>query len=100
MRIPETVKIGPYDYAVVYEDNLRADDDCRLLGQADHMALTIRLRSEQLPQITQETFLHEVLHCIEHVYGMNLKEREINLFSVGLFAALRDNQLLREDEAA
>jgi len=97
MLIPETVQVGPYTYAVVYEEHIRADDDQRLMGQADHMALTIRLDKSLLPQLVQETFLHELLHCIERVYGLDLKERQIGLFSVGLMACLRDNHLLREE---
>jgi len=98
MQIPESVKVGPYTYAVVYEEQIRAEDDRRLKGQADHMALTIRLVAGMAREHTEETFLHELLHCIECVYEMRLKEREIGLFSVGLLAALRDNGLLREDD--
>ncbi len=98
MKIPASVKIGPYTYAVVYEEQIRADNDSRLKGQADHMALTIRLAAGMAREHTEETFLHELLHCIECVYEMRLKEREIGLFSVGLLAALRDNGLLREDD--
>lgn len=77
MLIPESVQVGPYTYAVVYEEHIRADDDQRLMGQADHMALTIRLDKSLLPQLMQEFGARKPK--IRYTISQQLKRRAVRL---------------------
>ena len=69
MRIPQTIKIGGYVYKVIKDYDFK--DDKELIGVADSEYLEIRLKSAKTPQVLEQVFLHELLHCIDFVYNDN-----------------------------
>jgi Zn-dependent peptidase ImmA (M78 family) len=40
-----------------------------------------------------EVFLHECIHAIEHIHGLNLSEKDVNLLGIELFAFMRNNKI-------
>ena len=91
MKIPDSFIIGPFTYFVNQLKNL----DC--LGQAFLDRLEIQLKIDLPKETKEETFLHEVIHTINHVYcSGRLKEREIRQLSIGMYQFLKDNNFLKK----
>ncbi len=92
------VKIGPYTYDVEYNDKVAKAGG--VYGQNHQMELTLYIRPNMLPALTQQTFLHEVIHAIIDVSGLyyrlkednSPKEEEItNLFTTFFHQFIQDN---------
>jgi len=95
MRIPDSVKIGPYTYRVEFCEAVVDHENAKLLyGQVDHMQHWIRLGNTFPPDHQAVTFLHEVLHALDAAYDLDLSERQIDLLGVTLMAFLKDNGFL------
>ena len=97
MNLPGTVKVGAFVYRIEREAQVRADDDRRLCGQVDHMRQVIRIGEGMAAEQEYDTFLHEVLHAIDHNGQIGLTEKQIHRLSSGILGVLLDNHLLRED---
>ncbi len=91
MRIPDSARIGPFTYGVEYHEGLIADDGKGLFGQADHVKHAIRISRFATPDHHPVTFLHEVLHVIDEVYDLDLKERQVDVLAAALVSFLKDN---------
>lgn len=95
MRIPETIKIGPFTYKVlrpvVVNNNLR-----QRIGEADHENLVIKVEDGLAPEVAAEVFFHEVMHAVDVLMGTKLKETQVERMSKGLYMVLKDNSLLRD----
>ncbi len=94
MKIPNKIKVAGLDYSVKIDDNMHQKED--LAGQHDGNALVIRLQNKNYnPQVTEQTFFHEILHAINTAYcNKELNEKQVNNISVGLYQVLKDNNLL------
>jgi hypothetical protein len=91
MKIPEKFVVGGFTYKVVFIDKL----DC--LGQTFADGLEIQLKSDLQPEVLEETFLHEMLHAINHVYCCrSMKETDIRQMSLGLYQVQKDNNIFKE----
>jgi len=98
--LPRTVKVGPYDWAVMVMDGGEGE----LCGQADFSVHQIRLWPANLasPSHVVGVFLHECLHVIFDVQNLvkmkrDKDEREEAIvlgFESGLISLFRDNQKL------
>lgn len=100
MTIPNKLKVGGHVYEVSrdYEFKERSDRS----GQSDHELYQILIagrttKGTKRPiQGTEETFIHEALHCIDEVYNSNsLTEEQVYRLSQGLYQVLTDNKMLR-----
>ncbi len=86
IKVPATLKIGGFDYSVevnvIHDRELRSDGNW---GQCADRLRRIRIESTSLPQQFSETFLHEVLHAIDGIYGhYELKEEQYHHLGQGL----------------
>lgn len=96
MNIPSKVKIGPHKYSVSL--NKEADGDNTYMGTTNNnlckISVRLELDGEKVPesQVT-ETFLHEILHVIDLLYDLDLKENQIGALAVGILTIIRDNKL-------
>ena len=101
MRIPESVRIGPFDYKV--ERGAKWKEDA-MGGYIDHNLLDIRIAAVDVggcslsPQREFEIFIHEVNHGIDYVYNQGRisdhergSEKTIVAFGLGWAQVLRDN---------
>lgn len=114
---PKRVKIGPYDYNVIWtEDTIAAyESDGKfsgdysgegyLAGWGDFRSGNICVDSRLAPAAQKSTLLHEVLHQVFTVSGYHCRlddegsgreERIVSALENPLLAVLRDNpQLVR-----
>ena len=97
MRLPETVKVGAFVYTIVRETQVRSDDDRRLCGQINYMRQEIHIGDGMAAEQEYDTFLHEVLHAIDHNGQMGLSEKQIHRLASALLGVLLDNDLLRDE---
>lgn len=95
MRIPESVKIGPFTYTVEWVDDLTddADRNRKLYGQCHYGQQKIRLSKAVNPDSNTATFLHELMHAIDFVMQIGLKEKQVDRIATGLAMVLLDNNL-------
>lgn len=72
MKLPKTdfkVKIGPFDYEVMYSDDVAEEGDC--FGSCHHDRQMIYLGPKYKQQKKDHTFIHEILHCCMWVAGIS-----------------------------
>ena len=89
---PTLVKVGPYDYKVIWTD-LQREQDCVGLHSALQLEITLDCK---LPKtLLAVTFLHEVCHALyamTHDQGESIThEEQADLYANGLTAFWRDN---------
>jgi len=93
MKIPKKIKICGIEYDVVIRKLENPDNfgmhvmkDCKLYISNEGTN----------KQIQEETFIHEILHAIEHILHIDLDERDVSGISHILYQVLKDNDLLKE----
>lgn len=95
----EQVKVGPVVYQVKTIKNLKdRRDGVTLWGQANHEAFEIRLSTRHTLESRFVTTWHEVIHCFEPVYGIDLGEEYVNLLATAISQILQDNPYLNWTE--
>lgn len=98
MKLPPTVKIGPYSGKVTRREKLVVDgDEC--FGSSDLNSLEIEIAtSEEFASEALEasTFLHEALHLLLHVHKINVPDEEdtVGRLEITLLQFLKDNKTL------
>lgn len=95
--LPDTIRIGLHDYAIVKWNSNTSLGRGRS-GECASIEQEIRLSSGH-PSCTQliDTFLHEALHAVYWVYGVHdedKEERVVSVFSTALTTLFRDNPWL------
>lgn len=101
MQLPETVKVGPYDYRIETVTDLRdADTNRKLYGDWQTSPPRIRVLAAEPDARTLAILLHEVIHVIDEYMVIGLSEKQTNRLGTGLAAFLRDNHLLRQEQPA
>lgn len=67
------------------------------MGLAQLTASTIKVRSDMKPDLIQSTFLHEILHIIEQLGGLEVEHSTIDAFAIGLHSLFKNNPNVLED---
>ena len=103
MKIPKTIKIGAARYRVKMEPDpfpTTGDPNSKQENVGEHLpclrVLRISERSygKKIPEESvSDTVLHEVLHAISRVYGIDLTENQVSGLTGGLMQVIRDNKL-------
>lgn len=87
-----SVPIAGHTVQVQIKDELLSKDGERLWGEWDCMSetYTIRLHTDCLkaPEIFYDTLIHELAHAISDIFGLGLKERQVEGLGSGLQQAL------------
>ncbi len=89
--LPNSIKVGPFDFAVV---EIAADIADRLREDGDIAGYTIHIGAGQNGPRLADTVLHEVLHAIYRVWALSDaddEERTVTAMTTGLVSVLRDN---------
>lgn len=96
MAIPKKVRICGFDYDIKYQDDLDHTQGCAGVHLPEK--LEIRLLSRGIdPRRTEQTFIHEVLHAVDVLYGNDkLSEEQCSSLSNGIYQVFSDNGLLNE----
>lgn len=96
MNIPNKVKVAGITYKVIKNHPFNGES---YAGQAVHTEAEIRL-GERVDgkkydkQKIEETFIHEILHCIDSVYNsQGLDEGTIDRLSQGVYQVFKDNSI-------
>lgn len=94
MKIPERVRIGGAEYAVVYVENLN-DGVNMAYGHIDFDNCLISL-SDSCGTAHEKrcmTLWHEILHGIREHNGLEIEdeERVVDMFARGIYQVLQDN---------
>ena len=97
MKIPETISIAGHQIKVVTKTKLDSDGQpcvgLAFTGQ-DLIHLAKSCHGAKLNQAQRATeFLHESLHIISVLYGLNLTEKQVSQWEVILYQYLHDNKL-------
>jgi hypothetical protein len=91
---PRRIVIGPYEYRVVVDaDRIPAD----LYGLCDKGKHVISLHPEQSPTRLRSTLVHELLHALCDLTGVDddkAEERIVTVLAPAVLALLQDNPRL------
>jgi len=60
-------------------------------GRADYIKSLIKISNSSDEDNKRKTFLHEILHYLNHEMDMGLKEDNIDRLETGLYAVIQDN---------
>jgi Zn-dependent peptidase ImmA (M78 family) len=93
------IKIGWKKYTVVeldIDDSLIVGGDA-CYGKIDYVSSIIYLNSANTPSQSKSTLLHEVIHGVEDMYGVELSEEQVTTVANGLYAFMLDNKDLVRD---
>jgi hypothetical protein len=88
-----SVKVGGFQYKIVYIQNLR-DDDGKLDGRIHHGKTIIQVEDDLSPQAMPQTILHEVVHAIHVQIGrteQNKDESYVDALAHSIYQVMRDN---------
>ena len=101
MIIPETVRIGSYDYKVEFtEDNLLIDhSECAAYIDFYNHLIKINTVMGDIQQ-QEQAFLHELVHGIVDDKGLKFNDLElvVDELAKGLHQVIRDNKVMFLDE--
>ncbi len=76
IKLPNKVKIGTHTYKIVFDSNMRGDDN--LYGQVNYRTQEIRIWTDAPPSVRNETLLHEILHLAVQIYRVELTDPDID----------------------
>lgn len=91
MNLPLRIAVGPMEYQIVR--SVAASEKlsrAALMGESDHYDGVIRLQTGLPRQQLNETFWHEVCHCVDYVMLNNrLDENEIACLARGFYHVVK-----------
>jgi len=96
LKLPETVKVGPFIYTVEAHEFSEEDDT---LGQCMTDDLLIQVETSHPDSVVKNTLLHEIFHAIYDLQGLNDENEEeqiVYAMSNGLQLVLLDNPGLKD----
>ena len=95
MNIPESIRIGGMEYAVIREPFLSNENRHELMGQIRYQQGVIALSEnvEMCHDAACMTLLHEILHGLARHFDLEIENEEtvVDAFARGLFQVLQDN---------
>lgn len=99
MTIPESVSILYKKYAIGTENHMRDDRGNALYGQIDYMEQTITLDASASLEQKKATLIHELIHGIDEMCSIGLKEKQVRKLGNGLYMLIRDNpEMFRRED--
>jgi hypothetical protein len=94
MKIPESIRIGGVEYAVLYTPDLVVENQlCYGYICFDDSTIQILSNRDMGVQRQGVTLWHEILHGIREHSGMVIENEEeiVEMFSKGIYQVLQDN---------
>lgn len=93
MIIPKKVRVLFKEYTIEEQINLH-DEEGELYGQIDFLPEKILLNAEASEEQKKATLIHEIVHALDEMYKIELKEEQIEKMGNALYMLCRDNQEL------
>ncbi|WP_418751095.1 hypothetical protein [Frisingicoccus sp.] len=90
MNIPEKVKILFKTYDVQQEKNLH-DMEGDLYAQIHYLPERIILNEDSTEEQKKAALIHELIHGLDEIYIIGLKEKQIEKLGNALYMLIRDN---------
>ena len=94
-RLKKHIKVGGLDYKIKKKPRIIWEDG-ELSGQITYHKTKILLSEQNSEQYEVVTLLHEAIHAIFHLAGMEQEERTVEVLATGIFMLLRDNPWFAE----
>lgn len=96
MKIPERVIVGGHNISVELKEVIFDNDNSPAMGMAYLIQDRIEVATHYvgLPVSVDNkgmALIHEIIHHIDSVYGIKLKERQVEDLSQGVYQVLKDN---------
>ena len=91
MIIPDSVNILFKKYTVCRDNNMRDDKGNLLYGQIDHIEQLITLNEDAGLEQQKATLMHEMVHGLDNLYSIGLKEKQVEKLGTALYMLVRDN---------
>ena len=86
---PTKIKVLGQTFTINYVTGVPLDEDD--LGECSVDTLTISVRDGLSPEKERLVLTHELVHAIEDVLGLKLREKQVEGLETGLYALIRDN---------
>ena len=96
MKIPKSLKIGGFNYKVIYRKRYK-NDGVSVFGNQCSSTHQIWIESDIPVQRQEEVLLHEIIESIDTDNELKLEHTQISALSNCLYQALKDNGLLKGD---
>lgn len=94
LRIPNSIKIGPYNVPVKLFDEKRETNGEVNLGSFNTVEnYEIELWTGMGDEKTSGIFMHEVVEGICEIHGLELNHEQISTIAVALYQVIKDNNL-------
>lgn len=90
---PEKVRVFGKNYQIKY---IPEDEGMEELGLLDYDKLRIMIKENQPPIEEADTILHETVHAIDNIMGLELSEEQVRGIATGLIGVFQDNSEFAE----
>ena len=90
MMLCGEVKVGYKHYKVKEEQNLH-ESEAELQGQIRYLEQEIALREDMTEESKEATLMHECLHALDEMYGIELSEEQVERLGNALYMFIEDN---------
>lgn len=91
MNLPNALRIGNKDYAVIPEERPFVDNGDALDGQIRYADCQIWIWNTANDQHVYQTLLHEAVHGICRCFDVDLSDDDVDRMAHGISMLLRDN---------
>lgn len=95
MNIPEKIKVLYKEYTVEETANLH-DNGGDLYGQIHYLPEKIFLNVDASEEQKKSTLLHELIHALDEMYDIRLKEKQVKKLGNAFYMLQKDNPELFE----
>lgn len=95
MKIPGKIKVLYKEYTVEETANLH-DNGGDLYGQIHYLPEKIFLNVDAKEEQKKSTLLHELIHAMDEIYSIGLKEEQVEKLGNAFYMLQKDNPELFE----
>lgn len=95
MKIPGKIKVLYKEYTVEETVNLH-DNGGDLYGQIHYLPEKIFLNVDAREEQKKSTLLHELIHVMDEIYSIGLKEKQVKKLGNAFYMLQKDNPELFE----
>ena len=90
MVIPDMIKILYKEYVIEQQENLH-DSGGDLYGQIQYLPEKIFLNAASSEEQKKATLIHELIHGIDEMYNIGLKEKQVERLGNAFYMLIKDN---------